>query len=127
MKKSYLELDKTESNSVMMGASTTASAVFQHLSPQGTNILFKIGNSNDNTQGGSSIHIIPRFENDGLDLTCPPLPEKPNLDQIAEKIRDKTFAISYKEKKEEIERIDLDKPETMLQDEISKAIQRYRE
>jgi len=127
LNKNYTDLTPEESQSVMNGASACASVVFQHLSAQGSNIIFKTGMSNDNIEGKSSVHILPRFEGDGLDLICPPMKEKPDIDGIVKKIKDQTFTISYKEEKEDIETIDMDKPEVIQMDEISRAINRFKD
>jgi len=106
LKKDYRELTPEESQSLLMGASACASVVFQHLSAQGSNIIFKTGMSNDNPDGQSSVHILPRFGEDGLDLICPPMKDKPDIDGIMNKIKDNTFSISYKEEKEVVETTD---------------------
>lgn len=93
-------------------ASYCATAVFEGLGAHGTNIIVKSGFSDDNPTGVTSIHIIPRYQDDGLDLIIPPMQNKPNNDSIAEKISDKMFYIEHEmkeaNKKEEKIVINLD-------------------
>ncbi|HDD70805.1 MAG TPA: HIT domain-containing protein, partial [Candidatus Woesearchaeota archaeon] len=91
-------------------ASYCATAVFEGLGAHGSNIILKTGQSQDNADGRLSIHVLPRFQDDGLDLLCKPMEPKPNLDEIASRIRDEMFMVEYslKEKKKP-EVIDLDK------------------
>jgi histidine triad (HIT) family protein len=92
-------------------ASYCATAVFEGLGAHGTNIILKSGLSGDNSDERLSIHVLPRYENDGLDLMWTPK-QGENLDGVASSIKDKTFVIqeSFKEKiKKEV--INLDKRE----------------
>lgn len=105
-------------------ASFCATAVFEGLGAQGSNIVLKTGESDDNPDGRLEIHILPRFPEDGIDILPKPLKEKPNLDQVAAKIKDETFMIEYelKERNKEEKIIDLDKKETKVIQEAPSAV-----
>ncbi len=121
-------------------ASTAATAVFEGLGAQGSNIILKTGTSNDNPDGLLSIHVIPRMQDDGIDVICPPMQNKPNLDDIQKKLKERFFEVEYEEKHVEREVIDLDnqQPEIIRgreynmgderspADEITEAIERVR-
>lgn len=113
------ELSKEDSAHLFYVASYCATAVFEGLGAHGTNIVVKTGYSDDNPTGITSIHIIPRFQDDGLDLIIPPMANKPNNDAIGEKIADKMFYIEHEvkesEKVEEKIVINLDKEENKPQ------------
>jgi len=116
---------------MLQAAKTGAVAVFEGLGAQGSNIILKTGISEDNPDGRMSLHVLPRFPDDGLDLLCKPMKNKPNLDQISEKIRDKTFIIEHSDDKvPEPEVIDLDKQKIKVieksPDEVTAAIQKLR-
>ena len=87
-------------------ASYAATAVFEGLGAHGTNIILKTGKSSDNPEGELVIHIIPRTPDDGLNFMWTPKSGAAN-EQIASKLRDRFFYITYKPKKEKV--IDLDK------------------
>ncbi|MFT4343826.1 MAG: HIT family protein [Candidatus Woesearchaeota archaeon] len=82
-------------------ASYCATAVFEGMQAHGSNIIMKCGKSADNPEGKLSIHILPRWGDDGLEILPKAMSQKPNLDSIAEKINDKTYVIEYELKKEE--------------------------
>ena len=98
-------------------ASYTATAVFEGLKAQGTNIILKTGTSDDNPSGRLEIHVLPRYQDDGLDVLGKPLSEKPNFDEIASKIKDETFMIEHemKEKKEKVV-VDLDNDKEVIKE-----------
>jgi histidine triad (HIT) family protein len=79
-------------------ASFCASAIFEGAGVQGTNIILKAGVSADSPKGGISVHILPRSSEDELDVVFGPMPEKPDLDEISEKIKDKMFMLEYEQK-----------------------------
>ncbi len=80
-------------------ASQCASALFEGVKAQATNLILKSGISDDNLQGTLSLHLIPRSAEDGINLTPKPLAVKPNPDEIAAKIRDEAFIIEHASKK----------------------------
>jgi len=88
-------LDFESSAHLFFVASFCATAVFEGLGAQGSNIIMKSGISDGNEDGLLCIHILPRFQDDGIDILPKPLSEKPNLDSIASKITDKTSILEY--------------------------------
>ena len=110
-------LNEESSAHMFFTASFCATAVFEGLGAQGSNIILKTGVSQDNPDGRLCIHVLPRSENDGIDVVCKPMDPKPNLDDIAGKIKDEMFMVEYslkEEKKPEV--IDLDKKTTVITD-----------
>ena len=111
-----------DSSHLFFTASFAATAVFEGLGAQGTNIIIKSGNSDDNSEGKLCLHVLPRMQDDHLQgLLWQPKQPKYNLDGIASKLKDKTWNIKYEEKKEIVT-----KPSTS-QDEIRKAIENIKE
>ena len=82
-------------------ASYAASAVYEGLASHGTNIICNNG-VGAGAKGHLSLHIIPRFENDGISLTWQPkqLPP-PDFEDAMKKIKDKADFIDYKAAKKE--------------------------
>jgi histidine triad (HIT) family protein len=108
-KENIENLDNESSAHLFFTASFCATAVFEGLGAHGTNIILKSGKSQDNPSGELCVHIIPRFTEDGLDLLCSPLTQKPDLKDIASKIKDEMFYVEYSLKGEKKPRvIDLD-------------------
>ena len=83
-----------------------STAVFEGLKAHATNIILKSGPSDDNPNGMLAVHILPRWQDDGLQelLWKPNLPDY-DLDTVASDIKDKTWNVKYessvKEEKEE--------------------------
>jgi len=83
-------------------ASFAATAVFEGLGAQGTNIVLKSGTSDDNPDGKLVLHILPRAPDDGLDkMLWKPTPPKYDLDKIKSRIKDHTWKVKYKTEKKE--------------------------
>ena len=82
-------------------ASYAASAIYEGLASHGTNIICNNG-AGAGAKGHLSLHIIPRFENDGISLTWQPkqLPP-PDFEDAMKKIKDKADFIDYKAAKKE--------------------------
>ena len=95
-------LSQESSSHIFYVASFAATAVFEGLGAHGTNIIAKSGNSDDN-EGRLVIHVLPRTAEDGLNDSLLWKPGQPSydLDQVAGKIKDKTWKISHKETKKE--------------------------
>ena len=128
-------LDAESSAHMFFTASFCATAVFEGLGAHGSNIILKTGVCQDNIDGRLCIHILPRFSEDGIDVICKPMEPKPNLDDIAGKIKDEMFMVEYslkEEKKPEV--IDLDKKTKVIvkevpstpKDEIDYAIKKLK-
>ncbi len=103
-------LSKESSVELFSLCSLTATVIFEALKPEGTNIIIKSGLSSDNPSGKLRAHILPRHFNDSLKgIFWKPMKNKPNLNEIAEKLSDKLiFLNEIKEEKKETETIDLD-------------------
>lgn len=79
-------------------ASYAATAVFEGLGAHASNIILLSGTSEDNPQGILQLHILPRWQDDGLDLIHEPMKDPPDIKVVAEKIKDKTFYVEYEVK-----------------------------
>ena len=78
-------------------ASISSMAVFEIAKAEGTNILLKSGISDDNSDGDLCVYILPRFQKDHLEsMLWEPKQADYDLEQVASKIRDKTWKIGYK-------------------------------
>ncbi len=83
-------------------ASYAASAIYEGLASQGTNIICNNG-AGAGAKGHLSLHVIPRFENDGISLTWQPKQLPPlDFDDVLKKIKDKADFIDYKGAKKEV-------------------------
>lgn len=118
-------------------ASFASTAVFEGLKAQGSNIILKSGRSDDNPEGKLSIHILPRFENDGIDVIGKPMSSKPDLAAVGKKIKEEMFMVENSSKEEKTETINLDEKEEVIKissnnselspsEEIQKAIEEMR-
>jgi histidine triad (HIT) family protein len=96
--KEVTNLSIESSAHMFFAASLAATAVFEGLGAQGTNIILKSGTTEDNPEGKLCIHILPRSQGDGLEsmLWKPSQPDY-DLDQIVSKIKDKTWKVKYDE------------------------------
>src|SRR3989344_3304421 len=77
-------------------ASISSMAVFEIAKAEGTNILLKSGISDDNPGGNLCVYVLPRFQKDHLEsmLWEQKQPDY-DLEQVASKIKDKTWKIGY--------------------------------
>jgi len=103
----YLEkLDQESAAHLFYVASFAATAVFEGLGMQGTNIILKSGESDDNPEGKLCLHILPRKMEDGLKVNWEPKQPTYDLDGVAKKIKDSCWSVKYdsgkKEKKVEV-------------------------
>lgn len=100
-------------------ASLASSIIFDQLKAQGTNIILKSGSADDNPQARLCLHILPRTNEDDLNKTLLWTPKQPDydLDSIVGKIKDKTWKIGYKEKKEVKEKIVLPQKTVIVAEE----------
>lgn len=126
----FENLEADSSLHLFFAASLASTAVFEGMGAHGSNIILKSGISDDNTSGKLSIHILPRFEGDGINILPKPIENKKDLGDIASKIKDKTFEIEHSNKpKEKTEVYVLDEKSVTEDnskeehvDEITKAI-----
>lgn len=94
--KDFTKLSIAESAHLFYVASFAATAVFEGLGAQGTNIILKSGISDDNPDGKLILHVLPRRQGDGLEkLHWQPQQPSYNLDEVMEKIRDKAWQVNY--------------------------------
>jgi histidine triad (HIT) family protein len=116
-------LSQESSAHIFFAASLAATLVFEGLGAQGTNIILKSGESDDNT-GVLAMHILPRKENDGANITWEPKPPSYDLNKIKNQIKEEMWKVKEKvnKKKKVVEEVlkisDADK-----MDEIRKAIE----
>ncbi len=99
----YVEnLSIEDASHLFFTASFAATAVFEGLGAQATNIILKSGESDDNPTGELCVHVIPRYHEDELNKTFLWEPKQPSydLDGIMKQIKDKTWTIKYVEEKE---------------------------
>ena len=79
-------------------ANVTASLLFERLQAQGTNIVVQLGKED-------RVDVLARYENDGLNLLWTPKPADANqLNETAERIKNKTFFIGKEAKEAEQEK-----------------------
>lgn len=84
-------------------ASFAASALFDGLGAQGTNILLKSGFSDDNPTGRLCVHVLPRFQGDPLQgMLWQPKQPNYDLDNVLKKIKDNMWNVKYSEKEREV-------------------------
>ena len=116
MEKSNVEnLSLEDGAHISYVASFAATAVFEGLGAHGTNIIFKSGISDDNPGGQLAIHILPRMQDDDLqDLMWESTQPSYDLDQIANKIKDKTWKVSYKEENKDPSKKTFVAPEVLV-------------
>jgi histidine triad (HIT) family protein len=78
-------------------ASFAATAVFEGLKAQATNIIVKSGTSDDNPTGELVMHVFPRSEGDSLkQVNWEPKQPTYDLDSVVSKIKDKAWVVKYK-------------------------------
>ena len=124
----YIEkLSQEDSAYLFFTASMVSKVVFEAVKAQGTNILLMSGESDDNPSGALAIHILPRWQDDGLQgLIWEPKRPSYNLDDVASKIKDKAWNVKFEGKiKKEITADSFDITPN-AQKEIMKAIQTVR-
>ena len=91
------KLSAEDSTHLFYVASFAATAVFDGLRAQGTNIILKSGKTEDSSDGRLAVHILPRYPDDSLQgLFWQVKPPSYNLDDVAAKIMDKTWKINLK-------------------------------
>ena len=77
-------------------ASFAATAVFEGLGAQGTNIISNNGPESERRFNHFCINVLPRKEADGLEFKWEPKKDL-NLEEIMGRIKDKTFVIGKEE------------------------------
>ena len=113
-------------------ASAAASALFEGLKAQGTNILVKSGKTDDHPSGLLCAFILPRMQNDALQgLFWERKQPKYDLKSIEGKIKDKTWkvksvAVKKEEKKAIVEEKKVSEKPKTIRDEIKEAMEKVR-
>lgn len=127
--KHFENVSEDSSFHLFSAASLAGTAVFEGMQAHGSNIILKSGTCNDNPYSILSIHILPRYSEDGLNIVPKPIEDKKDLDEISKNIKDKTFIIEHStQQKKEEKVIDWDEKrksapsEDSHEDEITKAI-----
>ncbi|MCB9359083.1 HIT family protein [Candidatus Woesearchaeota archaeon] len=116
--KDFEDMNEMDSAHIFYAASICATAVFEGLGAQGSNIILKTGHSGDN-DGKVSIHILPRKQDDGLELTGKPMSSKPDNKKVAAKIADETYIVNLKEEKK-METIEIRREAEIMSEKIEK-------
>jgi len=80
----FASLPKESSSNLFRAGTTLASLIFQLCSAQGTNLILKTGNADDNPGGFTALHVIPRTADDGLRLQWEP--REMDLTPIAQQV-----------------------------------------
>ena len=96
------KLSSEDSTHLFFVASFAASALFDGLAAQGTNLLLRSGFTDDNPEGRLLVQVLPRKQGDGLQgIFWESKPAGYNLDEIASRIKDRTWNVKYQELKKE--------------------------
>ncbi len=78
-------------------ASFSATAIFEGLGMQGTNIMINNGAGSSRKHEHLIIDVVPRAENDGIDLQWKPKQMNPqDMESVMNKIKDKADLIGHK-------------------------------
>lgn len=90
---SFEDLSEVEFIELFYGASYAATAGFELLGADGTNILFS------DFGKGVAIDVVPRMENDGLNFLWQPVQGNPSeLDELSKTIKDKVDELLWAKK-----------------------------
>ncbi|MBS3106921.1 HIT domain-containing protein [Candidatus Woesearchaeota archaeon] len=92
--KEFDQLDENASRRLFTVASYASSILFESLQAHGTNLILHTGESEDN-DSGFRLHLLPRWQDDGLLLSWKPLAQKPDLEAIKSKLRDEFFVVEH--------------------------------
>ncbi len=88
------DIDEETWNHLMFVASFSATAIFEGLGLQGTNIIINNGEAGSNPYDRLCINILPRKTDDGIDLEWEPKKLEPqDFETIEKKIKDETFYV----------------------------------
>jgi histidine triad (HIT) family protein len=99
-------------------------ALFEGLGAHGSNIILQSGKSNDNGEGKTRMHVLPRFQDDSIEIMASPIQDKSHIDEMHSKIKSETFILSQKpEKSPLVINLDQIKKED---NEITKAINKIK-
>lgn len=118
---SYENLSYESSAHIFYVASYAATALFEGLQAQGTNIILRTGSCADH-KGDCKIHVIARYEGDNLDLI--PMPGKEgDTKDIMSSYSNHSFRLKKPEKEAKKEQIEIKETATVKGlEEVQKAI-----
>lgn len=119
-------IDDITMERMSMYASLCASALFELLQAQGTNVFMEDW-VRDRKKSCLQIHILARFQEDDLNFTWQPKKVgEEELKQAQDKIKDKAFMINYKPPKEEVINMDkkIEEIKNDLQNYLTKQLRR---
>ena len=113
---------------IFVYANVVASSLFELLQAQGTNIIFEEW-VRSGPDPHAILHVIPRFQGEMMNfLWQPQRLEEGIMKQAQDKIKDKTFMMSYKPEKKEVRNLDNPpKPEELsgkLKEEVERHLRR---
>ncbi len=99
-------------------------AIFESLGAQGTNVLIQNGQSAGQRHNHAMLHVIPRFENDNLQIGWAPKPAaEEELASLENKIKDETGSVGMFER-EKPKPIETQKPQEVKDDYRLHALRR---
>lgn len=116
------KLDSDTSSHLFFVASFTATMLFEGLGCHGTNIILKSGYSFDNASEILSIHVFPRFNEDGFELIGKPIKDKSEISNIYSKLKDLAFDIKLNKSQPKPIEVKKISPTSNILDEIKNAI-----
>lgn len=92
-------------------------AVFESLGAQGTNVLVQNGPTAGQRHNHAMVHVIPRFENDNLEIGWnPKAADEGELSDLEKSIKDETKNVGLFEK-EKPKPIEMEKPKEMAKED----------
>ncbi len=92
-------------------------AVFESLGAQGTNVLVQNGPTAGQRHNHAMVHVIPRFENDNVEVGWnPKAADEDELSDLEKSIKDETKNVGLFEK-EKPKPIELEKPKEMAKED----------
>jgi len=123
--KDITQLSKESGSHLFFAASFAATAIFEGMKPQATNIILKSGTMDDNPENRMSVHMLPRSFEDGLNLMWEPK-QGSGLEEVAKSISGKTIFIG-KEEAKQMQTIEFSKPEVIRAEPESQLKQEQQE
>ncbi|MFQ5620372.1 MAG: HIT family protein [Candidatus Nanoarchaeia archaeon] len=134
----FENLSKESAAHMFFVASFCATAAFEGLQAHGSNIILQTGECAD-SDGRLMMHVLPRYQDDGIDLLWEPMKDAPDAKTVENRLRDRMFVLEHTGSEEKKEVINFDTVETFgesnsgevatvgHEDEIRKAMKKIRE
>ncbi|MCF7862118.1 HIT domain-containing protein [Candidatus Woesearchaeota archaeon] len=120
----FHELSEEQASHLFYVGSYCATAIFEGMGAHGSNIILQSGKSNDNDTGKTRIHVLPRFQDDGIEILGNPISDKSHIDEMHSMIKSETFILNPSPEREPLI-INLDEMKKE-DDEITKAINKIK-